>query len=68
MTEMDPDPVETAATRSPRFDDAVPNSSTPAGEIYFAGAVARRMGPTVIRAAIIGALVVAVVALAVEVL
>jgi hypothetical protein len=69
MTEPDPDgdDVETATTRSPQFDEAVPHSSTPAGEIYFAGAVARRLGPTVIRAAIVGALVALTVVLVIEV-
>ena len=68
MSERDPDYTETASTRSPQFDDAVPHSATPAGEIYFAGAVARRLGPRIIRGVIVGALVVTAVALTIEVL
>jgi hypothetical protein len=63
---VEPDHVETQATSDPVFGEAEPHPSSPAGGIQLWGSLARRLGPTVIRSLLLGALAVAAVALLVE--
>jgi hypothetical protein len=65
---MDPDHVETEAASSPRFGEAEPHPSSPAGGVMLWGAFARRIGPAAIRSSILGGLAVAVVLLVAEIL
>lgn len=48
----DPDRVETESTSSPPITEGVPHWSTPQFEAFTAGAVARRVGPRLMRGAI----------------
>lgn len=50
----DDDPyVETASTRSPHFDDLPPHPGSPAGQVEFAGTLARRVGPGAVKALLV---------------
>jgi hypothetical protein len=60
------DYIETQATRTPHFDEAEPHPSSPAGGVALWGSFARRMGPTAIRSVLLAGLVVATLALVVE--
>jgi hypothetical protein len=64
---VEPDFVETQATSAPHFGEAEPHPSSPAGGVQLWGSLARRAGPRVIRAILLGGLIVAMLALLVEV-
>lgn len=63
---VEPDYIETQATSTPHFDEAEPHPSSPAGGVQLWGSFARRMGPAAIRVLLLAGLVVATLALLVE--
>ena len=63
---MEPEFVETQATSAPYFGEAEPHPSSPAGGVQLWGSLARRVGPRVVRALLLGGLIVATLALLVE--
>jgi hypothetical protein len=63
---VEPEYVETQPTKTPYFGEAEPHPSTPAGQIKLWGSLARRAGPAVIRSLLLAGLIVAVLALVVE--
>lgn len=66
MPAVEPEYVETQATNAPSFGEAEPHPSSPAGGVHLWGSFARRVGPTVIRSLLLAGLVVATLALLVE--
>ena len=60
---VEPDFVETQATSTPYFADAEPHPSSPAGGVQLWGSLARRVGPTALRALLLGGLVASAIAL-----
>jgi hypothetical protein len=63
---VEPEFVETQATSVPHFGEAEPHPSSPAGGVQLWGSLARRVGPGVIRVSLLVGLIVAVLALLVE--
>jgi hypothetical protein len=63
---VDDDYIENQATSTPHFDEAEPHPSSPAGGVALWGSFARRVGPAAIRSLLLAGLVVATLALVVE--